>query len=298
MLATRPHISVCVCTYNRPGHLERLLDALQAQDADGAFSCSVVVVDNDHRRSAQRIVQRKASQSRIPISYHVEPEQNIALARNKAIANATGDFIAFIDDDEIPSPRWLRTLYEALVADADAAGVLGPVIPQYESPPPRWVVRGRFYERPSHATGEVLHWTNTRTGNVLLRRALFAPGQKSFRPEFGSGGEDRDFFRRMTAAGHRFVWCAEAPVYEAVPAHRCTRSFMLRRALLRGQLPHFTAGHVAQSLVAVPLYTAALPMFWLLAHHLFMRYLIKACDHLGRIFAYCGIKLVKEKYIV
>ena len=108
-------------------------------------------------------------------------------------------------------------------------------------------------------TGEVLHWKNTRTGNVMLKKDIFKSGANLFRSKFGSGGEDRDFFRRMVDKGFHFVWCAEAPVSRAVTAERCKRSFMLRRALLRGQLPHFTIIDLAKSLVAIPLYTMALP---------------------------------------
>ena len=85
------------------------------------------------------------------------------------------------------------------------------VVPYYESGNlPKWVVDGKFYERPSHRTGEVLHWTNTRTGNVMFRRDIFESGENLFRQEFGRGGEDRDFFRRMITKGFRFVWCAES----------------------------------------------------------------------------------------
>ena len=48
------------------------------------------------------------------ISYDVEPEQNIALARNRAIGNASGEYVALIDDDEFPDKQWLLTLYEAI----------------------------------------------------------------------------------------------------------------------------------------------------------------------------------------
>jgi len=229
-------------------------------------------------------------------SYHIEPEQNIALARNTAIAHATGDAIAFIDDDEIPGPRWLLELYNAR-DEFRADGVLGPVIPVYEVSPPRWVVRGKFHERPTHKTGELLHWTKTRTGNVLLGRDLFAVPENMFRREFGSGGEDRDFFKRMIATGRRFVWCAEAPVYESVTADRCTRSSMLKRALLRGQLPHFTLADFVRSLLAVPLYTAALPILLIVGHHLFMKYLVKDCDHIGRLLSFLGVSLIKERYV-
>ncbi|HEY1248849.1 MAG TPA: hypothetical protein VGE97_07680, partial [Nitrososphaera sp.] len=150
----------------------------------------------------------------------------------------------------------------------------------------------------SHRTGDVLKWTNTRTGNVLLKRAIFSDKENMFRPEFGSGGEDRDFFRRMIATGMRFVWCAEAPVYEAVPAERCTRSFMLRRALLRGQLPHFSSIDIVKSLIAVPLYALLLPFLLFGSHHVFMKYLIKDCDHLGRICSCLGLRLIKDRYVI
>jgi glycosyltransferase involved in cell wall biosynthesis len=195
----------------------------------------------------------------VPLHYDCEPEQNIALARNRAMAHATGNFIAFIDDDEVPKQNWLVSLYEAChMFRAD--GVLGPVLPSYETEPPSWVVRGKFYERPSHETGELLTWKNTRTGNVLFRRTLLLDDDDWFRTEFGSGGEDRDFFKRMIAKGHQFVWCAEAPVLESVPAERCTRYFMIRRAFLRGQLPHFKGIDLLKSLVAVPVYSSLLPM--------------------------------------
>jgi succinoglycan biosynthesis protein ExoM len=296
MTQIRTHISVCICTYKRAELLAHLLNALQDQDSSGIFTYSVVVVDNDSAGSAEKTVKAFLKRSPIRLSYHIEPEQNIALARNRAVANAEGEFIAFVDDDEVPGRRWLLSLYTAChVFRAD--GVLGPVVPFYHVDPPKWVVRGKFYDRPSHKTGELLHWTNTRTGNVLLRRVIFRDGENAFREEFGSGGEDRDFFKRMTAKGFCFVWCAEAPVYEAVTADRCTRSFMLKRALLRGQLPHFSTADLARSLLAVPLYTALLPFLALVAHHLFMKYLIKDCDHIGRLFSFCGISLIKRKYI-
>jgi len=291
------HITVCVCTYKRRNHLIKLMNGLQDQKSNGLFTYSMVVVDNDRTGSARQTVEDFRRHSSISISYLSEPEQNIALARNKAVANAEGDFIAFIDDDEVPCGSWLITLLHAY-DEFGADGVLGPVLPYYEVDPPKWIIDGKFYERPSHRTGEVLHWTNTRTGNVMFRRDIFNDEDNRFRREFGSGGEDRDFFRRMIAKGFRFVWCAEAPVYEAVTAERCTRSFMLRRALLRGQLPHFTTVDFVKSLCAVPLYTTFLPFLVLSAHHLFMKYLIKVCDHIGRICSFCGIYLIKDKYIV
>ncbi|GAB4388053.1 MAG: hypothetical protein Kow0025_05110 [Thermodesulfovibrionales bacterium] len=292
-MAEKFDISVCVCTYRRPQLLARLLRELERQSTGGLFTYGIVVVDNDSERSAAGTLEDFRGRSPVPLHHCHEPEQNIALARNRAVANAGGEFIAFIDDDEVPGADWLLNLYRTC-NDYGADGVLGPVVPRYEAAAPGWVLRGKFHERPTHGTGTVLHWRQTRTGNALLRRGVLNGGEGPFRREFGRGGEDTDFFRRAAARGFRFVWCNEAPVYEAVTAERCTRSFFLRRALLRGQAPYFGAMDYAKSLAAVPVYTAALPFLLVAGQHLFMKYLIKDFDHIGRLLALFGIDVVGE----
>lgn len=299
-MSQRNHICVCVCTYKRPDLLQRLLSMLDDQETEGLFEYSIVIVDNDRSESARQTVASYVRQSKISTSYYVEPEQNIALARNKAVENAKGDFIGFIDDDEFPVGKWLINLYKA-VNRYKADGILGPVLPYFEKEPPRWVLKGRFFNRPTHPTGHVLGWKNTRTGNALLRMKLFKENRKWFDPAFGSGGEDRDFFRRKIEEGHVFVWCKGAPVFETVPPERWKKTVLLKRALLRGKMAlnrkESRPMSVLNSVVAIAIYTVCLPLFFVLGHHVFMKYLIKACDHLGKVFAFFGIDWVKEKYV-
>jgi glycosyltransferase involved in cell wall biosynthesis len=293
------HISVCVCTFKRPRLLKRLLEELDRQETGGIFTYSIVVVDNDHLESAKTMVLAFAGVSRTPTAYVVEPRQNIALARNKAIEHATGEFLAFMDDDEFPTPEWLQTLFRAC-HDYGVDGVIGPVKRHFDEAPPQWVVRGNFYERPMYPTGLVIDWRKGRTNNVLLKTGLFSAGVQPFRPEFLTG-EDQDFFRRMIDKGHVFVWCNEAVVYEVVPPVRWKRTFMVRRALLRGKIaviqPTFGARAIAKSAVAVPMYLAVLPLALLLGHHRFMTCLVKMCDHLGTLLALLGINPVSEPYV-
>jgi glycosyltransferase involved in cell wall biosynthesis len=229
----------------------------------------------------------------------VQPQQNISLTRNKAIENATGDFIAFIDDDEFPIKRWLVTLFRAL-NEYKVDGVLGPVKRHFDQRPPEWVIKGDFYQRATYDTGLVIDWRKGRTGNVLLKRNLFAGDAPPFRPEFRQG-EDQDFFHRMIEKGHRFIWCNEAVAYEVVPPIRWNRRFMLRRALLRGamepQTPGFGAGSIVKSLVAVSIYLVVLPFAAMAGHHKFMTALVSLCDHLGKLLAVLGFNPVKEQYV-
>ncbi|GFO55357.1 succinoglycan biosynthesis protein ExoM [Geomonas sp. Red276] len=285
------HISVCVCTFKRPDLLLRLLEELARQETGGEFTYSIVISDNDAAQSARDIVLNFAAAlgPDIPILYCVEPERNIALARNRAVANARGDFIAFIDDDEYPSPTWLRELLH-LCTVTGADGVLGPVIPYFESDPPGWLRKGKFFERPTHATGFWITLLDMRTSNVLLRAELLQGPELPFRAEFGSGGEDVDFFRRKTDKGAHFVWCNEAEVYEMVPEWRLKRSYICRRALHRGNIsykfPELRRSGVMKALVALPLYLCSLPFLRLAGDHHFMRYLVKCCDHAGLLLAF------------
>lgn len=292
------HICVCVCTYKRPDLLGRSLQELARQYTDGLFTYSIVVVDNDQLESAKTVVEDFAANSAIPVKYCVEPRQNIALARNMAVANADGDFVAFIDDDEIPSYTWLLTLFKSC-RQYGVDGVLGPVKPYFEDQPPAWVIAGGFYNRATYPTGFVIDWSKGRTGNVLLKKEVFRAVDVPFRPEFRSG-EDQDFFRRVIEKGYVFIWCDEAVAHELVPPIRWQRGFMLRRAMLQGTMwlsPPFGALGIAKSMVAAVLYVGALPFALAAGQHRFMSVSVKLFYHLGKLLAGVGINPIKAQYV-
>jgi glycosyltransferase involved in cell wall biosynthesis len=294
------HLCVCICTFKRPELLNRLLISLSNQKTEGAFSFSIVVSDNDAMQSARPVVASFSSESQIPITYCFEPQQNIAMARNNALAHADGDFVLFIDDDEFAIDSWLHSLLSTCLKH-NVDGVLGPVKAFFEAEVPKWLIKGRFFDRQFHATGSIVKWPEARTGNVLFRKRIVDGMDRPFRPEFATAGEDVDFFRQMIENGHKFIWCDEAVVYESVPASRCTRGYVLKRALLRGsnfpKHPRHRMRNLAKSLIAVPCYTLALPLLALLGDHVFMSYLIKLVDHSSRLLAFAGLPLARQRNI-
>ncbi len=291
-------VSVCICTFKRPQLLRRTLEGVVRQETSGQFTFSIIVVDNDATQSASVVVEEVRAISSVEITYCCEPEQNISLARNKALEHATGNYVACLDDDEFPEKDWLLTLIKACECYS-ADGVLGPVRPWFDQPPPSWIIRGRFCERPEHPTGFLLHYWQTRTGNVLFRRRILDGIQVPFRREFGNGGEDQDFFRRMIQNGCRFVWCNEALVHEVVPPDRWERRYMLRRALLRGQNEKLllTPISLGKSILAVPFYALILPFLLLAGHHVFMSYAIRLLDHAGKLLGAMGLKPAGDQYL-
>lgn len=272
--------------------------SLRGLDTGGKFSISAAVVDNDSQATAAPVVEEIVAAGGLKVKYEVEPQQNIAMARNRVCSLADGEFLAWIDDDEFPGPDWLIRMFDTC-QEGGVAGVLGPVLPHFDEQAPRWVVTGGLYDRPRHPTGFRLAWQEARTGNVLIRRQIVDEIPGPFLAEFPNGGEDQDFFRRAMEKGHAFVWCDEGQVFETVPPARWKRSVMLRRALLRGRnsIKH-PAGrglNILKSLVAVPAYLLLLPLILLLGQGLFMKIMIKLCDHLGRLLAAVNLNPVRER---
>lgn len=295
----KENISVCIPTYRRPQLLQRLLEALKQQQAFGEFTLSVVVVDNDKDRSAYEVV-RKLCGKRLQISYENEPVQNIALARNRAVLSSRGEYVAFIDDDEFPQKYWLFEHYQ-MIKKTGADGVLGPVIPHFESGAPRWLEKSGICVRPSFPSGTLLKPSQTRTGNVLFNRKVFTGTGLLFDRSYGlTGGEDTDFFRRAVNCGLKFVWCQEASVFETVPVDRWSRAYYVKRALLRGRVKHYTynnknrierIGALFKSIVAITAYTVSLPVVLPMGERIRMRVFDSYFHHAGMLSAAIGVKI-------
>lgn len=165
----------------------------------------------------------------------MQPQQNISLTRNRTVALAGGDWLAFIDDEERAPADWLRRLADA-AQRFDADGVLGPVVPQVPPQAPAWIRRGGFYRWARFATGTVVPANRLRFGNVLLRGALLRDRADPFDIACGlTGGEDGDLLARLVQRGARVVWCDQAEVHEPVEPARLSLRWLLLRALRGGQ---------------------------------------------------------------
>lgn len=231
------HLSVCICTFRRPLLLQRLLDALLAQDLAPQL-WQIVVVDNDPLASAQAILQHYHGKLGARLISLQETRSNISLARNAAINATESTWLAFIDDDELPASDWLSQLL-ACQQTYQADLVFAPVIPDYSLGIPAWIIRGGFFDRRRLATGSPIGHQDARTGNVLIRRAQLRAisAEQAFDPAFGrTGGEDSMLFRRIAAQGAIMVWCDEAAVSEEVPPERAKAGWLLRRSYRTGQL--------------------------------------------------------------
>jgi succinoglycan biosynthesis protein ExoM len=298
MSENQKHITVCICTYKRPGLLRKLLENLCIQETDNLFSISASIVDNDMELSAKPIIDDFLKSNNFELTYAHNPERNLALLRNISVENSKGDYIAFIDDDECPINNWLLLLYKTL-DQYQASGVFGPVLPKYQIKPPRWVEQGKLFERKRLKTGADLSWWHTRTGNALLKRNIFFNPGNRFDLKFKVGGEDDTLFERLINKGYRFVWCDEAVAFEEIPASRIKVAYFIKRSQLIGFINYSYLKDtrswiqklliILRSIFALLIYFILLPLYLLRGYHYFVKLLIRFYYHRGVVLTFLGL---------
>jgi GT2 family glycosyltransferase len=195
-----PRVSVIVCTHNGERTLAQCLDraaALSYPDFE------VIVVDDGSTDGSPAIARDHQ------VTLVQTEHRGLSFARNAGVERATGEIVAFLDDDAYPDPDWLRYLAAGLRSDA-YAGLGGPNIPPADD--------GLVADCVAAAPGGPIH--------VLIsdREAEHVPGcnmafRKSALEEIGGfderfrvAGDDVDVCWRLQEAGQTLGFSAGAVV--------------------------------------------------------------------------------------
>jgi succinoglycan biosynthesis protein ExoM len=216
-----PRIVVCIPTYRRPAQLAALLARLRVQHDAPAFR---ILIGNNEDRALSTYAE--LVDAALPAFEVLDvTTRGVSAVRNAMVKACLGrgddlDWIACIDDDQVPAEDWLHRLVEAGERHrADLVG--GPVL--------KTVAESTFWSRSAADTSylpqaEGLTDTLNEAGNLLLSVPfLRGLGRAPFSLDFGrTGGEDYEFFLCARQRGARIVWAPDARVTEALPADRLT----------------------------------------------------------------------------
>jgi succinoglycan biosynthesis protein ExoM len=231
-------VSIAIPTQRRPRGLATAVRSAFRQTGVDLAALELVIVDNDQVPSAEPLAHQLATEGPFPVRYVHEPAAGVANARNAALAAASGDLIAFLDDDEEAAPGWLAALLETQ-RRYDADVVFGPVRARSPSHTPHRQYLEQFFSREGPAeTGIIAHYYGC--GDSLVRRAALPHPTRPFsalRNEVG--GEDDQLFGVMSRAAARFAWAHAALVYEDPVPERQTLDYALARAFAFGQGPTY-----------------------------------------------------------
>jgi GT2 family glycosyltransferase len=197
--------SVIIPSYNRPQQLAVCLEAVVAQQDDRPFE--IVVVDDGSRMPLAEVCARFGDRVRCVRQDNAGP----AAARNRAVREARGTFLAFTDDDCRPRPGWLAALRKAHAGEPRR--IVGGVIlngrPYDPFATASQDLADYLYDYFGAAEGTAPFFT---TNNMGCTRAAFLD-LGGFDESFGrNGAEDRDFGMRWREAGRELILCPDAVV--------------------------------------------------------------------------------------
>lgn len=198
---TVPMISVIIPHLNQPQMLARCLASL----ASGRRPPDeILVVDNGSAELPQAVCQAHPA-----VTLLYEPVPGPGPARNRGVAAARGDVLAFIDADCIADPGWLA-LAETALADPGAA-ILGGDVRIALADPGRLTMLEAYESIYAYRMDLYIAQQGfTGTGNLVMRRAVF----EDVGPFGGLDvAEDRDWGQRATARGHAIRYVAGMRVY-------------------------------------------------------------------------------------
>lgn len=238
-------ISVVIATYNRGEQLLRTLRSFFGQTLPRE-QWEVVVVNNNSTDDTAALFERFVAQNPEAANMRMvfEGAQGLSHARNRGIAESSGEYIAIVDDDEEVNDRFTEAYAELFDNYPDAAGAGGRITPLYEYTPPRWL--SPIAERPIAGTldmGPAVREFRGESfpggGNMAVRRSVLAK-VGVFDPELGRtggkllAGEEKDLFRRLSAAGYKIYYVPDARILHIIPESRMTRGYFTRLTRMVG----------------------------------------------------------------
>ena len=232
-----PSLSIAICTKDRAKRLARLLGSLQRVVPASRFrSTEILVVDNASIDGSTR----EAVDAFADVRYVAEPRPGLDFARNAALRHASGELLAFLDDDVVVDRDWLQGLFAAWEGCPDAGGFTGLVLP-YRLDTEAQI---QFEQRGGFGRGfEAKRFHSTSADNALHpvgagvvgagcnmafdRSLLFSIGGFDEALDTGAplpGGGDLDIFYRVLRSGRAMVYDPRYMVYhehrESIPQLR------------------------------------------------------------------------------
>ncbi len=242
------NLSIAICTYNGEQRLPLVLDRLRSQINTDTVHWEILIVDNNSTDgTADRITQLQtewAQDSTLPtIHYLFEKSQGTAFARQSALTKAEGEWVAFLDDDNLPHTEWIAAIEAFIQQHPNVGAFHGQILGDYEiTPPPNfdriapfWAIAGgrkaRCYTTDPNATRKRL--LPPGAGIVVQRQAWLAhvPTQLSLVGRVGAsmvGGEDIEAMGYLSRAGFEIWYTPKMQLDHRIAADRLTRDSMIR----------------------------------------------------------------------
>lgn len=231
-----PAVSVVVLTWERRELLALALDSILAQSMG---DLEVLVVDNESEDGTTEMVGALSARDRRVRYLRHANGGNLSVNRNHGIAHATGEWVAFCDDDDLWLPTKLERQLGAATGNPRAGMVCSNAAYFSVDGQDRESVYGTLVDRPHDGWVEFSDLVSSRRTQVVLSSALVrrdvmeAVGPWDTDPGLFAV-EDLQYWIRLASMGHRILYLAEPLVRFRV--HASAASSADTRVTARKQL--------------------------------------------------------------
>ena len=234
-------VSVAICTYNRPAMLSGVLECLALQEYVKRLNWEILVVDNHPAATAKPVLDAYLSDFRPRIRYIHEATPGLSRARNRAIHEAGGAVIAFLDDDVMVPKTWLVEMLRAFErTDADCIG--GRVLVKWEGQPDDSVLACEK-DLVAFDKGDAdirLSGREVPIGANLALRATVLQDERLFMCDLGRtrtnlmGCEEIELLLRLLRRGRRMWYSAGSVVLHRTGGERLLARYYINREYWNG----------------------------------------------------------------
>ncbi len=229
MIATA---SIIICTYNRSASLIDTLESLTHMAVPKGTDWEILVVDNNSSDSTKGRVENFIRKGHSNVRYLFEGTQGKAHALNRAISEATGEVLAFTDDDALVDGDWLSLIVETFDRyNPDCVG--GKVVPLWLADRPVWLTDNLLNVLAMLDYGDEIYELAWRTDQMLYGvnfafKKEFFDNHGLFNTELcarGAGNEDHELFQRLRQAHGRAIYHPGIVVRHKVFPERMKKSY-------------------------------------------------------------------------
>lgn len=235
-------VSVVVCTADSSPFLSKTLDSLLGNTVK---PYEIIVVHQGPDSIAKKIISNINKLHGL-IDCIQDTEYGLSRARNIGWKKATGDIIAYTDDDAFVKEDWIKNIVKTFSKDKKIGIVGGKIIPLYNQRNKNWTIPSPFsYSLPSYdqgdKTGEYPSDVAPPGVNFSIRRSILVT-LVGFNEKLGVNkkrriqiyGEDTDMALRAQNAGYTVLYCPECVVFHPIPLERQNLTYIKKRMFIAG----------------------------------------------------------------
>jgi len=232
--------TVAIPTYNGASRLPKLFEKLRQQTGLDQIYWEIIVIDNNSSDNTAQVVQEYQGNwlPDVPLTYILEPEQGAAFARLRAVQEAQGELIGFLDDDNLPNPDWIAQAYSFAQEHPQAGAFSGQIHGDFEVEPPENFQRIQAFLaiREHGSTPHQFEPQNLRlppAASLVVRKKAWCetvpsrPTLTGKLPGVMIQGDDYEPLLYIYKAGWEIWYHPDLHTYHQIPHWRLERNYLL-----------------------------------------------------------------------